>query len=166
MSNTIAFENFLQLVLWKTEIKGQLSDGQWENATPMDHWKPWCRATAIVDENNVGRNFFPRREKYNLTAPDFLDAVGDRMCYRLGLASSQPSALKKLWEMQGHREPACDADWDDTADYMKKYQAQWIEAGLTRAVVPVASSFLKRVLNSMKVVMKTYRSEPSLTRAV
>jgi len=38
-------------MVWEHEVTGQLSDGAWENARPLDHWKFWCDATVAVDKN-------------------------------------------------------------------------------------------------------------------
>lgn len=76
---TLRVRNLAQKVLWENELSGQISDGQWENATPHNHWEPWCRATVVVDPDNVGRDFYARRESYNFSAPDLLSVVGERM---------------------------------------------------------------------------------------
>lgn len=71
-----------------TEIDGQLSDGNWENARPENHWRPWCDAIVVVDPENVGRNFYARKTSYRLNDKDLLDVVGPRMlaeCYAAGL---------------------------------------------------------------------------------
>jgi len=76
---TLAVRNEAQKILLEREMLGQISDGQWENARPLDHWEPWCNATIIVDPVNVGRDFYARKDNYNLTSKYLLDIVGDRM---------------------------------------------------------------------------------------
>jgi len=77
-NRTVTFRNVIQVALFEREIKGQLSDGYWENANPMDHHRTWCDAVAVVGPN-VGRNFWTVKSNYNLIAAPLLDAVGGRM---------------------------------------------------------------------------------------
>lgn len=74
----INFRNADQVFLYECELKGQISDGYWENASPQDHYEVMCDAKAKVDEDNLGRNFTPLR-RYNFAAPDLVNVVGDRM---------------------------------------------------------------------------------------
>ena len=86
MANTLAFRNADQLAIWKMEITGQLSDGHWENTRPHDHWKVWCRADAICDPANPGRDFWAQKENYNFTSGQLLEVVADRMVGYVRLA--------------------------------------------------------------------------------
>jgi hypothetical protein len=70
--------NLEQAALW-LELDGQISDGQWENARPYDHYKVWCLATVRVEPANVGRDFYAQKDNYNFSAPDLLKVVGRRM---------------------------------------------------------------------------------------
>ena len=76
---TLAVRNEAQKVLFEDELSGQISDGQWENATPHHHWIPWSFAKVIVDPDNVGRTFDPVKDNYRLDDPGLLDVVGGRM---------------------------------------------------------------------------------------
>ena len=78
---TLAFRNQAQKVLFDEELRGQISDGFWENAGPWEHWKPWTSMDlhVIVDPDNVGRDFHARKDNYNLAAKALLDIVGERM---------------------------------------------------------------------------------------
>lgn len=76
---TLNVRNEQQRILLEEELKGQISDGMWENARPDSHWIVWCDATVVVDPENVGRDFYARKDNYNLTAPLLLEIVGDRM---------------------------------------------------------------------------------------
>lgn len=62
--------------LFVCEISGQLSDGQWENAKPYDHWQPWSNSDVKVG-SRVGRDFPVKKDGYNLGS--LLQYVGDRM---------------------------------------------------------------------------------------
>ena len=77
--NTISFRTQDQKTLWDNEIRGQLSDGCWENAVPSNHWKVWCDAETVVDPDNVGRNFRALKDNYDLVRKDLLEVVAGRM---------------------------------------------------------------------------------------
>jgi len=83
--NTLTLKNYVQKVLFDVEISGQLSDGQWENAYPYDHWKPWCNAEIVVGEN-IGRNFYTPKDNYGLTSTQLLDVIGERMVAQANMA--------------------------------------------------------------------------------
>lgn len=161
---TLAFATAAQLILWNTELRGQLSDGYWENArnaggTP--HWRPWCDAKAVVDPANPGRDFFAAREAYNFTAPDLLDVVGDRMCYRLALLEQQPDAVARLDGGRSHSLPESDTDWEECVGekYFDERRARWTAAGLTKlTALPPTRRELKKILTEMKKVIKTRRA--------
>jgi hypothetical protein len=77
--NILAVANEAQRILFDDELSGQISDGAWENASPFDHWKPWCDAVVIVDPENAGRTFYARKDNYDFARRDLLDVVGERM---------------------------------------------------------------------------------------
>ena len=77
MSNQIRVATKSQAILMELELKGQVSDGYWENSYPHDY-KPVCSAEVIVDPDNVGINFTPSRA-YNFASPKLIEYVGDRM---------------------------------------------------------------------------------------
>jgi len=104
-SNSIAFRNIQQAALFELEIKGQLSDGMWENAKPHDHWEPWSDADCVVatDRTNIGRNFYAYKENYGLNSLDLLDCIGGRMIAIAKLAQltedfEQINILKDFFE--------------------------------------------------------------------
>ncbi len=41
-TGTIFFASATQAALFEHELKGQFSDGMWENTYPYDHWVFWC----------------------------------------------------------------------------------------------------------------------------
>lgn len=73
---TIAFSTDIQAKIFEEEIKGQISDGLWENTYGSD-WQTWCRATPVVNPANVGRDFFARKDNFRLTA--LVPFIGERM---------------------------------------------------------------------------------------
>lgn len=75
---TIRVRTQAQKWLLEDELKGQISDGHWENAS-NNPWEDWTGATVIVDPQNPGRNFFTSKDNYQLNSRELLDAVGDRM---------------------------------------------------------------------------------------
>jgi hypothetical protein len=77
--STLAVRNQVQAALFEKELKGQLSDGMWENSSPREHWKPWCSAEVIVDPENVGRDFYADKDNYNFNSTFLLECVRDRM---------------------------------------------------------------------------------------
>lgn len=76
--NTIRVRTQAQKWLLKDELQGQISDGYWENASG-NPWQDWSGAKVVVDPKNPGRNFFTRKDNYQLNARALLDVVGDRM---------------------------------------------------------------------------------------
>jgi len=89
MDAIINFRNERQVTLYECELKGQISDGHWENARPYGHWKIMCNAEARVGEP-LGPNFWPRR-RYNFAAKDLIDVVGHRMLFQVKLKILYPS---------------------------------------------------------------------------
>lgn len=79
MSNTIFLKNKAQVILFEAELKGQLSDGFWENATPSDHWEVPVKAEVVVGyEPHL--TFRPSRG-YKFHNKDLFEMVGDRMVF-------------------------------------------------------------------------------------
>ena len=125
----ITFRNKDQLILWKLEILGQLSDGFWENFEPYDHWRDWADAEADVGEI-IGRDFVPLHDEYDLADPSLTDVVGDRMLRYVRFARAYGiEAAKELEHFYG----GCGVDdfcempqyegeyWDDVRQKLAKY---------------------------------------------
>src|SRR5476649_430202 len=90
VKETLTVRNIEQAAAW-LELDGQISDGFWENATPHDHYKPWCNAMVRVANTGepievLGRNFYARKDNYNFTSPELLDVVGKRMLATVRIA--------------------------------------------------------------------------------
>ena len=79
-SSYINFQNEAQVILYECELKGQLSDGHWENAVPHNHWQTMCRAAAIANPiSPLGCvRVWPRR-RYAFHNKDLVECIGDRM---------------------------------------------------------------------------------------
>lgn len=77
----IIFSNPVQVALYEEELKGQISDGMWENSTPHDHYKVMCNAKARVaapGERTGCVGFWPKRY-YGFSSKFLYECVGDRM---------------------------------------------------------------------------------------
>ena len=127
---TIIFENNIQKALWDGAIRGQLSDGYWENTNPYDHWKPWCNAETRVAKNGekLGRNFWAAKDNYNLLAP--VQYISEEMLAIATLATMFPilegGVPKDLWDFNWYAAKAAEGkDWA-----IAKMEA-WTAAGIT-----------------------------------
>jgi len=106
---TLRVRTQAQKWLMENELKGQFSDGHWENSGG-EGWKDWSETKVIVDPDNAGRNFVAQKDNYNLTHPDLLGAVGDRMVKEVSEKTGKPydekamradlSDLKKIFKTQ------------------------------------------------------------------
>ena len=80
------FRNEVQRTLFMVELRGQISDGAWENSRPYEHWRYWTGIEVGVDPSNLGRNFYVVKDNYNFTDSGMLAVIGERMCYFAALA--------------------------------------------------------------------------------
>lgn len=92
--NTIRVNTQAQKWLLEDELKGQISDGKWENSS-NNPWQDWTAAKVIVDPKNVGRNFRTDKDNYQLNAKDLLDVVGDRMVENVQNKTANPDYNEK-----------------------------------------------------------------------
>jgi len=117
---TMTFPSPSAVALWTNELSGQLSDGMWENARPLDHWKFWCRLyvgvgpAKIVTENRHAC----RKSSYNFNA--LIELVGDRMLAtgRFAKAGADPTDRQMLHAaeylpetLEGYRECLTTDKW-------------------------------------------------------
>ena len=77
MPNMITVANREQLILLECALKGQMSDGHWENSKPRGHWKDPCAAKVVIGPK-PHINFGVER-RYNFASPELLAAVGEDM---------------------------------------------------------------------------------------
>ena len=87
-TNVLHVANMEQKIIFFCEMQGQLSDGNWENTRPHDHWKIWCNLDwndIKVDPYDVGRNFYPIKDNYNFANKQLLDIVGERIITKINL---------------------------------------------------------------------------------
>jgi hypothetical protein len=130
-SGILNVRNIAQLLILKCEMLGQLSDGQWENASPIDHWQPWCSAEIKVNPDAVGRNFWPRKANYNFTNGELLEVVGGRMLFqvKLGLWLHEIGGMELVemytaWHWQF---PEGTQDFVDDERQSKEGGSYWVE---------------------------------------
>jgi len=101
---TMTFRTVSQAHLFTTEICGQISDGQWENAEPLDHWEAWSDAEIAIGPE-VGRNFPVKKDGYRLNDANLLSVIGERMIESVRLLPHHAnyntrSLLRDLREMK------------------------------------------------------------------
>ena len=123
--NRICFvRNLAQKVLMDFELKGQMSDGHWENA--RQDWRVWCDTKFLVSiDDRLGTigisDWKKRTARYNLAAKDLLDVVGDRMmasvrvCQRFPRLVNHQSAAEHCAEAALNNESY---DWDWAKEYL------------------------------------------------
>lgn len=122
--STILFASVTQAALFEHELKGQLSDGLWENAAPHDHWKFWCAlrvgiAPAGTEPRVVTRHTWAIKKKgYNFAA--LYEIIGDRLLAigrmaRATLTAGVPFETFSHGDMRGAAEymPPTLGEWRD-----------------------------------------------------
>lgn len=164
MKKTITFRTEVQAMLFDQELSGQISDGMWENASPRDHWKPWCDAEIRIG-SEVGRDFYPRKDNYDFTKGDLLEVVGERMVAyaRICLAYGwqQTKVLEKALDLDG-KFRGMPAD-DLKGDYWDRVRAELAPFDLEKlkAVVEDETKYkwtdLLKDLREMKRTVRTMR---------
>lgn len=118
-----------QVALWTHELTGQISDGQWENAGPWEHYRFWCRLNACLLPAGAGEarvetdhGYLCDRDAYGFSSLYFLDEetgtrpIQDRMVRlgRMGLAC----------ELASH---ACGYEQRVASDDMPPTWDEWLE---------------------------------------
>lgn len=98
-TGTIILPTLSAAVLFEHEVRGQISDGMWENSTPYDHWRFWCRLTVEFKKGETARVETPcpgscLKTGYNVA--ELYEYVGDRMLEygRIGRAAESIGMTK------------------------------------------------------------------------
>lgn len=157
-----------QVVLWENELCGQISDGRWENSTPKDHWKPWCRCFVGVDRENLGRDFYVNRDKYNFTASDFLDLLSKRMILYVKLnrifGFEKAKLVSRFYDLHGNWEgyPLYKGKfWDEQRQKLRNFLVEYdlnlddLRLGVEEESYSLTD--LKKDLKQIKEIMKIRR---------
>jgi hypothetical protein len=137
-----------QKVLFFCEMEGQLSDGNWENARPSNHWEEWMLSWNQIKVSGsaevVGTNWQPLKFNYNFADKALLEAVGDRCLTYGSLARQVPDKVERLLSLSTyearHAIPTGLREYDDWTDraygkpehYSAKYLSMLAAAGFTR----------------------------------
>lgn len=167
--NTLVVASIEEKILYIHEIRGQLSDGNWENTRPHEHWRPWCDVSwqsCVVDPKNVGPEFFAPKDNYRLT--DLIQYIGDRMLFYLNLYAWSPDTILAYLDDGVGSLP-------DTIYYWKLYQqkalagdawyakavSSWEQYGITQELVEKATNSpvytekdLRKILQGLSKSMK------------
>jgi hypothetical protein len=149
MTKQIRFENKIQVALFNHELRGQISDGYWENSRPYDHYKAFTKAEIIVDPSNPGMTSIWTKRSYNFAAPMLVDVVGDRMVNIANLADKgyDSSVIERFQEYYSQFENPGDSE------YWQKHAAHFAEVFGTKEAWDIAVKGeydLKRVKKELK----------------
>lgn len=150
----VRFRNKVQVALYECELKGQISDGNWENSAPFNHWEDPCAAVAVVGKpgEKLGPvNFWPRRN-YGFGSPFLLECVGDRMLF-------YARAVQVF--------PELELDTDSHWNWDKKYTEQQVEAECAVKGIVYGMKQLKADLNDMSRIFagKPSKEEEKVAKA-
>lgn len=158
-SGTLAFRNPDQKVLFDCELSGQLSDGQWENTEPYDHWEAWCNAETIV-ATDIGRDFDVKKQGYGFTRKEFLGDPTDPEAFDLAERAMGYVRVARTFGYDIDVRSA--ADYDEPQDWMSeatKALVASIDQKQKVAVMADASIYdrnqLVADLRDINVIMKT-----------
>lgn len=122
--NILVVNNEAQRIIFECEMKGQLSDGMWENTSPHYHWQPWCDAEVILsnESNNIGRNFYASKFNYDFANSELLkgngdwDGVGPRIIFKVKAHMLFGLQVEQL----GHSFPDSLEDYDNWFKYAEQ----------------------------------------------
>lgn len=166
----LVFRTNVQAILWQKEIEGQLSDGQWENTKPNDHWEYWTWVRvlslekSVTHHKHIGRSFHVRKDDYALGSKDLLDCIGGRMVAyaRLALAGYDLGAIETLDVLFGDDGtwggiPAQDGEyWNKVRYDLDRYNLTRVKRAVSGLEVGGAYNLtaLKADLKEMKKAIK------------
>lgn len=102
---TLFVRNRMQAALFEIELKGQISDGNWENLRVGGHYRAWCDADVVVYPDHVGRDFYVSYDRYNFVDAGLLKVIGERMMVyarlAMGFGFEESVKLARLVDDQG-----------------------------------------------------------------
>lgn len=108
MKDTLTVRTLEQAALFDLELKGQISDGMWEDARPGNHYEVWCGADVVVGDE-VGCNFRARKTNYQFDSPELISIVGTRMILYVKLARAfglkKACKLRNCFDLMGNFRP-------------------------------------------------------------
>ena len=168
-------------MIWEGELLGQFSDGMWENAAPLDHWRFWADLRVCVDPASPPQvamdagYTLPWRQKtgYNIAA--LYPIIGDRMLSlgRMGKALEASGLGLDLEASGGPLRSACEymgqmtfQDWREQKA-SGKWAQPWIAEYMKAVSIDLAEAFyatqyamkdMKKDVAAIKAAMKTVRN--------
>ena len=159
---TVTFKTATQAAIFDYELKGQISDGFWEN-TPNTGWDQWCGTDVLVGDD-IGRDFWARKDNFNFAHKDLVDIVGERMktYAKLALAGIPHSEIRKLadgctnlnGEFSGP--PVYEGEfWDKRREYLRRWNLEWVKEVLDS--YPYTDKDLQEDLKAIKVAVRVHK---------
>ena len=151
-TGTVYFASVTQAALFEHELKGQLSDGMWENAAPHDHWKFWCdlevRVAPPGERPRVVTPCSWRCKKKGYNFASLYEVIGDRllaigrMARALG-GSDLPFETFSHGEMRGAAEymPTTLGEWLDCKAGRLPWQYDFVAGYMAHVTEHVARAF-------------------------
>lgn len=161
---TITFRTAAQAAIFEHEITGQISDGHWENSRGTC-WEVWSSAEVAVGPN-VGRNFWVKRDTFNLNAKALLDVVSERMrlyavLARAGYTGEQIEDLERAFDALSDGCPFRGAPtyegqyYDGVRARLAEYDLALVERQVKNGLEVYTRKHLVADLKEMKATMKT-----------
>lgn len=136
--------------LWKTSIRGQISDGKWENSRPEDHWKFWSDLNVAQGAPGVIADQYPQKSNYALGS--VIQYIGDEMVNIGKMATATGSDDEKLMRAAGYMP-------DTFEEFMSaKESGQWRYQFLSDYMTSVTPEIAEKFYNT-KYDMKDLKSD-------
>lgn len=160
---TLSFRTATQAAIFECELKGQISDGHWEN-TSATGWQEWCNADVRVapTPEDIGRDFHVVKDNFNFANKDLLDVVGERMknYARLAIAGVNLADIRRLadavTDLDGNWRgpPTYEGKYhDDVREWLQRWNLEWVWARLTTNTY--GDKELRADLKEMKAAART-----------
>jgi hypothetical protein len=104
----LVWANPEQVTLWNAEMAGQVSDGNWENARPQNHYMDITDADASYDSdpNKQGTFGFRPKRTYNFADSTLLSIVGERALFAVKTKKAFPDLnYENHWDWEELLDP-------------------------------------------------------------
>ena len=92
---SLTVKNIEQKIIFCCEMQGQISDGQWENAKPNNHYEVWSslKWDDVKIDDIIGTHEISHWEKrnYNFSKRELLEIVGDQIRFKIVLLKLHPN---------------------------------------------------------------------------
>jgi hypothetical protein len=100
--------NIEQKIIFLGELAGQISDGNWENSRPYNHYQDWCLKydEVVVNPSKVGRTHYVAKDNYNFTTPDIwgIPEIVERVLYLVDACRAYPARTEEFvrnhWDIE------------------------------------------------------------------